>query len=69
MDFDNVIEKQRIESDLQEKSVVFYCDECSREMYEGNEAYSFINGTICEDCIDRELEQMKKNSKFIVGED
>ena len=68
MDFDKETEKQRIMSDLQEKPIAFYCDECKVEIYEGNEAYSFINGTICEDCIDKELEQIKKNARFITGE-
>lgn len=69
MDFDNEIENQRLKEDLQERKVTFYCDECKTEIYEGNEAYSFINGCICEDCIDKELEQIKKNARFIVGED
>lgn len=67
MNFDKEMENQRMVVDSQEQPVAFYCDECKQEIYNGEESYSFINGCICENCMDKELQQLKENAKFVAN--
>lgn len=69
MDFDRYIENQRLSMDLQEKKVMFYCDECQCEIYKGNEFYSIEGYNLCEDCYDDMQKREKENHKCVAGGD
>lgn len=68
MDFDRYIENERLKTDLQEKNVLYSCDECSGEIYEGNEFFSIEGYNLCEDCYDEMQRREKEEHKHIAGE-
>ena len=69
MDFDNYIENQRLKTDLQEKRVMYNCDECGGEIYEGNEFYNLEGYNLCEDCFDKTQLEEKEEHRLVAGEE
>ena len=69
MDFDNYIETQRINTDLQEQKVLHYCDECQAEIYKGNEYYNLEGYNLCESCFDKMQMQEKEEHRLVAGEE
>ena len=68
-DFDNEIERQRIELDPQEVKVCFNCDRCNAEIYEGNKYYFYERNSLCEECFDDIQSEEKFNSIRIAGDE
>ena len=70
MDFDKMLEEQRMKYDLQEANIFHYCNKCNCEIYEGNRYYINDYGEIlCEYCFDCELDEIKRESERIAGEE
>lgn len=68
MDFDNYIENQRLNTDLQERKAMYCCDECQTEIYIGNEFYSIEGYNLCENCYDEMQKREKEEHKCVAGE-
>lgn len=68
MDFDEVIENQRIKSDPQEKEPVLYCEDCNKAIYANEQYYRYYGDDLCEDCIDDRLHIEKEQFERIAGE-
>lgn len=68
MDFDNYIENERIKTDLQEKDILYNCDECGADIYEGNEFYCLEGFNLCEECFDEIQRNEKNEHRHIAGE-
>lgn len=69
MDFDNYMETQRLQNDMQEVLALNRCDECGAEIYKGSEYYSIEGYNLCEDCFDKMQEQEKNDHRLIAGEE
>lgn len=69
LDFDKVLEEERIQSDPQEKNPVFQCDFCGRDMHKNERYYEFHGFDLCEDCLDEEQRKEKDEAEKYVGED
>lgn len=69
MNFDNYIENERLNTDLQEQKVMYHCDNCGTEIYKGNEFYSIEGYNLCEDCYDDMQRKEKEEHRYVAGED
>lgn len=43
----------------EEATIVDHCNECDRDIYEGEEYYTFGTYNVCDDCIDTYVRQAK----------
>ena len=69
MNFDNYIENERLNTDLQEQKVMYGCDNCGTEIYKGNEFYLIEGYNLCEDCYDEMQRKEKEEHRCVAGED
>jgi len=69
MDFDEEIERQRLELDPQEQPVFCCCDDCGCEIYEGEEYFNTESGFLCENCFDEYIANIRADCARIAGED
>lgn len=68
MDFDRMIEQERLMRDPQEMKIYTRCDRCNVEIYEGGDYYFFERNNLCEDCFDEIQNDEKFKSRRIAGD-
>ena len=68
IDWDKELERIRQSIDPQEEDAFMYCENCKKEIYEGEDYYSIDAGDICEDCFEKYQNWERQEYRRTAGE-
>ena len=69
IDWDRELERLREQLDAQEQEPEFYCDNCKKEIYAGEDYYKIDEGDICEDCFEKYQDYERQECLRTAGDD
>ncbi len=69
INWDKELERLRHQLDSQEQSAIMICDNCKKDIYQGEDYFEIEAGNICEDCFEKYQDWEKNECKRTAGED